>query len=170
MGMDVTGNSGNYFRNNVWWWRPLADYCQMVAPEITDACELWHTNDGDGLDGPHARALAAILRQNIRLGLTARYEKAYDERRKAVPDESCKYCNGTGVRDDDIGHRYHMPDKIITAAEHGDDHPRLNQKGWCNGCNGKGHVRPMSTAYPFSVENVEEFAVFLEQSDGFQIW
>jgi hypothetical protein len=34
MGMDVYGESGNYFRNNVWWWRPLANYCQAIAPHI----------------------------------------------------------------------------------------------------------------------------------------
>ena len=39
MGMDIharnpTGERGAYFRNNVWWWRPLADYCITVAPDI----------------------------------------------------------------------------------------------------------------------------------------
>ena len=38
MGMDVIGlkptsKEGEYFRNNVWWWGPLADYCMEVAPD-----------------------------------------------------------------------------------------------------------------------------------------
>ena len=55
MGMDVYGRNpttkqGEYFRNNVWWWHPLADYCTSVAPDITAQCNSWHHNDGDGLD------------------------------------------------------------------------------------------------------------------------
>ena len=39
MGMDVFGNNprnkeGEYFRNNVWWWRPLADFILECYPEI----------------------------------------------------------------------------------------------------------------------------------------
>lgn len=55
MGMDVygnhpTGKTGEYFRNNVWWWRPLAVYCCQVAPDITAHCEHWQSNDSDGLN------------------------------------------------------------------------------------------------------------------------
>jgi len=55
MGMDVYGNAptqkeGEYFRNNIWWWHPLADYIELVAPDEAAACEHWHSNDGDGLD------------------------------------------------------------------------------------------------------------------------
>ena len=54
MGMDVygkqpTADEGKYFRNNAWWWRPLADYCVEVAPAITAACTHWQSNDADGL-------------------------------------------------------------------------------------------------------------------------
>jgi hypothetical protein len=63
MGMDVYGRNptskeGEYFRNNVWWWRPLAEYCMEVAPEIAARCEGWHYNDGDGLNGLDSGALA----------------------------------------------------------------------------------------------------------------
>ena len=48
MGMDMygrkpTGERGEYFRNNVWWWHPLADYCIMIAPDICAPCKYWHT-------------------------------------------------------------------------------------------------------------------------------
>ena len=41
MGMDVygkkpKGEKGDYFRNNVWWWRPLWQYCASSAPELID--------------------------------------------------------------------------------------------------------------------------------------
>ena len=40
MGMDVYGKNqtsekGSYFRNNVWWWRPLWNYCEELHGDIT---------------------------------------------------------------------------------------------------------------------------------------
>ena len=55
MGMDVIGvqpktETGEYFRNNVWYWRPLATFIQDVYPHIAEKCTYWGSNDGDGLD------------------------------------------------------------------------------------------------------------------------
>ncbi len=71
MGMDVFGRepkneTGKYFRNNVWYWRPLAELCQGLAPEICKACRYWQSNDGDGLDEAGAEALAASLAVELR--------------------------------------------------------------------------------------------------------
>lgn len=54
MGMDIFGiastdKQGEYFRNNYWYWRPLARYCQQIAPELCLKVEWWETNDSDGL-------------------------------------------------------------------------------------------------------------------------
>ena len=78
MGMDVFGQNpknkkGEYFRNNVWWWRPLWEYCEFVAPELTDMVEHGYSNDGDGLDGDDARKLGNALRKALRKGETAEY-------------------------------------------------------------------------------------------------
>ena len=57
--MDVSARTnGAYFRNNVWWWRPLAEYVQLVLPIICKKCDHWHSNDGDGLDDQDSGALA----------------------------------------------------------------------------------------------------------------
>jgi hypothetical protein len=56
MGFDIIGTNattkeGKYFRNNVWWWRPLAIYIKFVAPEkLYNKCRNWQSNDGDGLN------------------------------------------------------------------------------------------------------------------------
>lgn len=39
-----------------------------------------------------------------------------------------------------------------------------------NGCDGKGTKRPADTWYPFEVENVKEFATFLQDCGGFEIY
>lgn len=84
MGMDVTGKAptserGEYFRNNVWWWHPLWDYCCEVAPEIIDSqlARAGHFNDGSGLDADGASRLAAILRVKIAHGEVAEYAVRY---------------------------------------------------------------------------------------------
>jgi hypothetical protein len=156
MGMDVYGNrptaeAGEYFRNSVWSWHPLWDYCCEIDPQCVGAVENGHSNDGDGLDAVGSLHLAGLLQAEIDSGATAKYSSEYEARLNALSDETCKYCNGTG------------------------DRPDLEPADWkkeCNGCNschGKGTIRPLDTRYPFSVENVTEFVAFLRDCGGFRI-
>ncbi len=106
MGMDVsgrkpTGERGKYFRSSVWWWHPLADYCQEVAPEITSACRHWHANCGDGLDATGALALAEALQKEINSNRTDAYARRYESEQEMLPNEPCHMCAGTGVQTTD---------------------------------------------------------------------
>jgi len=155
MGMDVLGKCptcevGQYFRNNVWSWRPLWDYCLEVSSDARQV-KSGHTNDGDGLDRRGARALALTLATKIADGHTRTYAIAYKATNDALPDETCVLCEGTGSRKapPDIG---------------------AGDAGYCNACADTGKRRPSATMYPFSEENVMEFAIFLEASGGFEIW
>lgn len=49
--MDVTGASGNYFRANVWSWRPIHSLCMELNQEQNLGLDLegWGYNDGCGL-------------------------------------------------------------------------------------------------------------------------
>lgn len=156
MGMDVYGKApaseaGKYFRNNVWWWRPLAELCQLLAPEVCAGCTHWQSNDGDGLDADGAAALAAVLDARLADGTVARLLAERDKRLADAPDECCDLCEGKGVRSDELA----------------------VQNGWnkepCNACNGKGAVRPFETWYPQDEDNVREFAAFLKACGGFEI-
>ena len=78
MGMDVygkapTSEAGEYFRNNIWWWRPLADFLTDTYPELTQTCEYWHTNDGDGLGAEDSTALAHDLTRDLDNGAVETY-------------------------------------------------------------------------------------------------
>jgi hypothetical protein len=148
MGMDVHGKrpkseTGAYFRNNVWHWHPLADYCQEPAPQYAGLA--WHTNDGEGLSAQDSVKLADILQAKIDDGSCAKFERDRKEALELMPDEECYLCKGTGTRNDAI------------------------RQGTCNKCKGVGHVRPMDTWYGFSVQNVQEFANFLRDCGGFEI-
>ena len=94
MGMDVygvnpTSEKGSYFRNNVWWWHPLWEYCQDLHADLCDKVENGHLNDGDGLDADDARELGERLLRDIASGVTQTYE---DEYRKAMSELPMKDC------------------------------------------------------------------------------
>lgn len=148
MGMDVFGKRptsevGAYFRRNVWCWHPLADLVCRLAPELTAKCESWSTNDGYGLGARDSKKLAQIVRARLEDGTIAAFVARRDAQLAAMPDETCRYCNGTGRRGD--------PDAT------------------CNACDGAGKQRPSATWYRLSVADAEEFASFLESCGGFQI-
>jgi hypothetical protein len=78
MGFDIhgrkpTGENGKYFGRTIWGWRPIADYCIHVAPEVCAPCKDWYTNDGDGLDADGAAALAVALQKEVNENRTLAY-------------------------------------------------------------------------------------------------
>lgn len=157
MGMDVYGinprsEHGVCFRNNCWFWHPLADYIQANAAAIACKCKAWHTNDGEGLSDGFSKLLAEVLKSKIASGHAALYAAERAARLAAIPLQSCRWCDGTGTRADAVG------------VANGFDKLK-----WCNGCDGKGLVKHDATHYHFTVENVAEFAAFLEDCGGFKI-
>lgn len=152
MGFDIYGlkaksERGKYFRNNVWWWRPLATYvlkfCSIPKKERKDG---WSFNDGLKISEKTALDIAKQLEILLKLGHTANYKKQYDKYLKQLPLRACTLCNGIGIRND----------KIL--------------KGVCNSCNGKGKVKDWDCSYPFSTTNVREFMKFCKESGGFEIY
>ena len=170
MGMDVYGknpksNAGEYFRRNVWGWRPLWDYCVEMYNDLVGEVK-GHYNDGDGLGDEGSLELARRINADLASGKAKEY---IDERNQALadlPPEPCQICNGTGIRTDQVGVENGMPDqelepeiKIITGRE----------KGWCNGCRGEGKKEHFATWYSLDLDDLKEFAEFLENSGGFEI-
>jgi hypothetical protein len=170
MGMDVYGKNatsekGEYFRNNIWWWRPLWDYCESIAPDLCESVS-GHSNDGDGLDETDTAELARRLSDELSKGHTLAYQNKHNEYRASLPREDCEYCGATGIRTDEVGVTNGMETKelspelqVLTGRTH----------GTCNGCNGVGTRENWETSYPFSVENVAEFVDFLLDCGGFSI-
>lgn len=87
MGMDVYGRDaksekGKYFRNNVWWWHPLWDYCLSQYPTVTQGCKQGHTNDGDGLSAGNSKKLAKLIKRDLENGRAQKYADAYMDKDK----------------------------------------------------------------------------------------
>lgn len=153
MGMDVVGNNpssakGEYFRNNCWWWRPLWAYCCEVGKAIIseELAEQGGYNDGAGLEQEECLQLADLLDVEVASGATAKWSEGYAAWLASLPQVECEICHGTGQRDDNI------------------------VKGTCNGCSGTGKTDDFRKHYPFSVENVTNFIVFLRECGGFSIY
>lgn len=168
MGMDVVGrnNPDAYFRNNVWYWRPLWDFCVSIAPDVCAGVD-GGDNGGGGLDEDGALALASVISEWLERDWVKQYEVEYNARLSQLPRQKCNLCEGTGIRSDEVGVKMGMPTReleehavIITGRTH----------GWCNGCGGEGSTLHFDTHYPFTEENVVEFVSFLEECGGFHIY
>ncbi len=160
MGMDVYGrdpenDKGEYFRNNVWWWHPLWMYVEETFPEIAKLVPNAHSNDGDGLGKKNSIMLAKKIKANIKSGQVKQYAKEYTEAIEALPMEDCEYCSTTGKRTWEANSANNLTDQPIQKE--------------CNGCNGIGKRKSFDASYPFSEDNVIEFAEFLLYSGGFRI-
>jgi hypothetical protein len=173
--MDVYGKrpkseTGEYFRRNVWGWRPLADYVLASHPVRASGCRYWQSNDGAGLGPAASEGLARDLEEDIANGAAAAYVAARDARLAGLPNEPCKHCGGTGIRTDAVGLNMRQPSRVIDEKwSHKPDHPRYGQVGWCNGCDGRGWDRPVETFYSLEVEDIRDFAAFLRDCGGFEI-
>jgi hypothetical protein len=159
MGFDLNGiaphtEKGIYFRNNVWWWRPLAEYVLAVCDDIIPESErmYWQSNDGQKVSGETALSISQRLSEHLDSGATKRFSDKHAEDLAAMPRHQCEYCNGTGDRPD-LGP------------------PEWKAKcGGCNVCHGTGEVEDRAASYPFSEDNVRDFAQFCAESGGFEIY
>jgi len=164
MGMDVYGKKhtapeGEYFRSNVWHWRPIWDLVCHVAPDLIDAKlrQAGHFNDGAGLNAARARKLGDRLQALIESGEIRKACEEHAKRIAEIPEATCEICAGTGLRADP---------------------PSLGAGSYpCNGCGGdlaarkpgSGKRKPIETWYRLDHDAVAEFAAFCRASGGFSI-
>jgi len=150
-GIEPTNEKGEYFRNNVWWWRFLWSYMCDMANDILDEKDqvAGGFNDFHVITEDKALAIADKLDLLIKEGEVKKREREFRVWLAEMDDEECTLCEGTGKRKD-------PPE---TGAG---DSP-------CNGCSSTGKRRPFVTNYEFDEANVKEFAVFARNSGGFDI-
>jgi hypothetical protein len=168
MGADVVGRNRKnlYFSRSFWYWRPLWDYCYRVAPDILPE-EIWnggHENYGAGLRAAAARALAVRLRGQIITGRAASAVAQHAQQMAAMPDETCRFCNGSGDHPNEARELSELQPTVRAHFE------RAVAEGRASICNGSGRVRPVNGWYELTEANISDFAAFLEQSGGFRVW
>jgi len=172
MGMDVIGKSatneaGEYFRRNVWGWRPLWQYVEIVHSDLAEKVEYGQSNDGDGLNAKDSVELAKRLYSDLERGIATLYMQQRNRWLSDLPREDCTICHNTGIRSDEIGLEMKMPERTLAPEVQtltGRTH------GYCNGCNGIGSRENWELSYYLDEDDLKEFAVFLEGCGGFEIW
>ena len=154
-------NPGNYFRNNVWWWRPLwtftCDHCAdfLTEDDMNGGCY----NDSYIITEDKAVAIAERLYEALKEPETQEY---LDNHMKAM--EKAKKHNEM------IEQEKKALDEIAVAIT-GDknvapiDYPKDLKKKFDELMK----KRDWASSYPINRENIENFARFAEQSGGFSI-
>ena len=142
-------NPGTYFRNNVWYWRPLWDYVYSLCDDVIteDDHKSGHHNDCHLIDADKCEVIANRLANELLNGGVTKYKEERQEYLDKLPLKKCDTgtCNGTGQRNDEF------------------------VKGECNGCGGTGKQKDHDTHYPFNEANVREFHSFVKHCGGFEI-
>ena len=81
---------GSYFRNNVWWWRPLWHFvCHSCDNILTDKDASKGTfNDGHRISKTKAKRIASKLRKLLKSGDVDVYKSMYDRHQSQLPEDS----------------------------------------------------------------------------------
>lgn len=190
--MDVYGlkpktEKGEYFRNNVWWWHPLWDFCEYLAPEIASKVKLAHENSGDGLNASDSRKLGFHLKDSLANNKAESYIQLYYKSLESLPKEVCSCCfqnlfdyfeyqNTAFWANNNLAY-------IVAGATLEDSYDKTGEipfpkskeskkgqpKQDCTSCNGSGLKESFNKNYHINLENIESFAEFLLDCGGFRI-
>ena len=106
-------NPGDYFRNNVWWWRPLWQCIGSSCDDILSEDDITggYFNDGHTISKEQAVAIAERMKSLIENGTINDYKLEYDKSSTALPEddfmknysftvdnlqEFIRFCEGSG--------------------------------------------------------------------------
>ena len=155
-----TENPGHYFRNNVWWWSPLANYVlQLMGNEFTeDEQRSWHHNDGYEVSEEKAKKIADRLEQELKTNRVKTVEGFYQEKMKRA-----------SAKNKVLEKKRNELEKIVwekTGQKLAPvKYPEPFKQQWEDIQN----QYDWEASYPFSEENVIDFMRFCRESGGFQI-
>ena len=154
-------NPGYYFRNNVWWWRPLAelihDKCGDLLSEKQK--EGLHNNSGTEFDDDTALAIARRLSDLIKNGYVAELEESIKANAKIASEHNKKIEQKLQDLKKEVEKL--RPNENLAPIDYpfpyNNHWKEINaQKNW-------------DDSYPFNKENVKEFINFARHSGGFAI-
>jgi hypothetical protein len=144
-------NCGVHFRNSSWGWRPLWGFVTGCCDDILTEKDIKNGthNGGQEISKTKASRMAKRLFSLIKKGQVEAYEEIYIAHLNSLEQVDCDICDATGKRQE--------PPKIGAG----------DMK--CNGCSGTGKRDHRAKSYPFSEDNVRQFANFCANSGGFRI-
>jgi len=151
---------GVYFRNNVWWWRPLSEYIIKHTEQISEDDEdIWNYNDCREVPEGVAIGIAVKLQELVDSGHTAKYAKDWN----------------TMVADAEIWNKgvekllEKLKKRVIKKSGNKhiapNDYPTIDKLEWDRLYS----TKESGAYYDFTVDNVKEFISFARKSGGFKI-
>ena len=156
-------NKGVYFRNNVWWWRRLADYVMEHTKCVDEAdFDKWQENGGHEVNAETAEQIANQLEHLISTGHAEKYKKEIDDEIKKAEEHNNKVEQMLSELRLEVA-KVVGEDKVEKLAPA--DYPKPFNEKWWEIVNEKDY----RSSYPFSIDNVKEFIEFARNSGGFRI-
>ena len=165
MGFDLHGNSdtdeGNYFRNSVWWWRPLWGFVSHHCSDILTEKDIYKGsfNDFYNISKSKALKIADRLFDLVEDGTVDAYAKE-----NTLMIEKARAHNK--IIDNE---RKALRQKVIEITGNKNIVPRDYPEPWNSQWNEITGRKDWNDNYPFDKGNVEAFIKFCNASDGFQI-
>ena len=155
-----TKNAGVYFRNNCWWWRPLANFMIENCDWLTQEQQArLHDNSGFEFSEDEALSIADTLQKKVDDG-TAEEDEVRNKEEMAVAEEWNK---GINKQQDALGEQ----------AKKETGNPRIVPRDYPKHIYNKWDALQKQTDrnahYPFVEANVKRFICFLRECGGFQV-
>jgi len=153
-------NAGVYFRNNCWWWRPLANLIIEKNDWLTsEQQEHLHNNSGFEFSEYEALEIAKTLRSTLRSGEAKEVQKKNKEERRTAS----QWNKGLAKQEATLRKKAEKVtgNKNIAPV----DYPADLKKKWDE----LSEQRDWKESYPFEIENVKRFIRFLRECGGFKV-
>ena len=158
-------NPGDYFRANVWGWRPIWNFVCEVCPDILseEDFERGQYNDNHLIEEDRAKDIAKRLREKMDL--------ARDRQKKYEAEAPNKEKFNKMLEDaaSFIFNKISKPkSELITCPGDMETHDPENYKRW-ETLTHYDNIKFDEMSYPIDADLIEEFANFAEHSGGFRI-
>ena len=153
-------NPGVYFRNNCWWWRPLANFIIEKCDWLTqEQKERLHDNSGFEFSEDEALTIADTLQKQVDDGTAQAREEENKKERKVAEEWNA----GLQKQQDALGEeaKKETGNKNIVPR----DYPAHIYKRWDD----LQKQQDWKSSYPFKEANVKRFICFLRECGGFQV-
>ena len=158
-------NPGEYFRANVWFWRPIWNFVCEVCPDILteEDFKRGQYNDNHLIEEDRAKDIAKRLRE--KMDLARERQKKY-EAEAPNKEKFNKMLEDAGSF---IFEKISKPkSELITCPGDMQTHDPENYERWETLVH-SGHIKFDEMSYPINAKYIEEFANFAENSGGFRI-
>jgi len=158
-------NPGDYFRANVWGWRPIWEFVYEVCPDILteEDYKRGQYNDNHLIEENRAKDIAKRLREKMDLAR---------ERQKKFEAEAPNKEHFNKMLEDAARFIFENISKpkseLITCPGDMQIHDPENYERW-EKLSHYGNLKFDEMSYPINAEWIEEFANFAEHSGGFRI-